>query len=42
MEITPKQYERIKDSLPVQRGNVRLPNLAVLNALLYVAEHGCK
>jgi len=36
------QYERIKDSLPVQRGNVRLPNLAVLNALLYVAEHGCK
>jgi transposase len=42
MEITRMQYERIKDSLPVQRGNVRLPNLAVLNALLYVAEHGCK
>jgi transposase len=42
MEITPQQYERIKDSLPVQRGNVRLANLRVLNALLYVAEHGCK
>jgi transposase len=26
----------------VQRGNVRLANLTVLNALLYVAEHGCK
>ena len=42
MEITPEQDERIKDSLPVQRGNVRLKNLMVLNALLYVAEHGCK
>jgi len=42
MEITPEQYEKIKDSLPVQRGNVRLSNLTMLNALLYVAEHGCK
>ena len=42
MEITPEQYQKIKDSLPVQRGNVRLTNLNVLNALLYVAEHGCK
>jgi transposase len=42
MEITAEQYEKIKDSLPVQRGNVRLANLRVLNALLYVAEHGCK
>src|SRR5260370_12634979 len=42
MEITAEQYERIKDSFPVQRGNVRLSNLTVLNALLYVAEHGCK
>ena len=24
MEITEAQYERIKDALPVQRGNVRL------------------
>jgi transposase len=42
MEITSEQYEKIKDSLPVQRGNVRLTNLNMLNALLYVAENGCK
>ncbi len=42
MEITQEQYSRIADSLPVQRGNVRLSNLQVLNAILYVAEHGCK
>jgi transposase len=42
MEITEEQYERIKDSLPVQRGNVTLSNLQVLNAVLYVTEHGCK
>ncbi len=38
MEITEEQYGRIKESLPVQRGNVRLENLMVLNAILYVAE----
>ena len=42
MEITSEQYEKIRDSLPVQRGNVRLANLNMLNALLYVAENGCK
>src|SRR5487761_1634992 len=42
MEITEEQYARIKDSLPVQRGNVSLSNLQLLNAFLYVAEHGCK
>jgi transposase len=42
MEITAQQYEKIKDSLPIQRGNVKLQNLTVLNAILYVAEHGCK
>jgi hypothetical protein len=42
MEISEAQYERIKDALPVQRGNVRLNNLQVLNAVLYVAEQGCK
>ena|ERR1035441_4722753 len=42
MEITKEQYSRIKDSLPVQRGNVSLTNLQVLNAILYVAEQGCK
>jgi transposase len=42
MEIMEEQYARIKDSLPVQRGNVSLSNLQFLNAVLYVAEHGCK
>src|ERR1041384_462468 len=42
MEITEAQYEQIADCLPLQRGNVRLENLDVLNAILYVAEHGCK
>ena len=42
MEITEAQYARIALHLPVQRGNIRLSNLQVLNAILYVAEHGCK
>jgi transposase len=42
MELTEAQYDRIKDALPVQRGNVSLSNLQVLNAVLYVAEQGCK
>jgi len=42
VEITKEQYARLKDSLPVQRGNVSLSNLQFLNAVLYVAEHGCK
>ena len=42
MELTEDQYERIAPLLPKQRGNVSLSNLQVLNAILYVAEHGCK
>ena len=42
MEITEAQYQRIAHCLPVQRGNVCLSNRQVLNAILYVAEHGCK
>jgi transposase len=42
MEITETQYQRIADCLPRQRGNVSLGNRQVLNAILYVAEHGCK
>ena len=42
MEISAEQYEKIKDSLPLQRGNVRLTNLQILNAILYVTEQGCK
>ena len=42
MEITEAQYQQIEICLPRQRGNVSLSNLQVLNAILYVAEHGCK
>ncbi len=42
MQITAEQYQRIKDSLPIQRGNVKPQNLQALNAILYVAEQGCK
>jgi len=42
MEITTAQFAQIEDCLPKQRGNVSLSNLQVLNAILFVAEHGCK
>jgi transposase len=42
MELTEAQYQLIEDCLPRQRGNVSLTNLQVLNAILYVAEQGCK
>ena len=40
--LTEAQYARIAHVFPVQRGNVAIPNLQVLNALLYIAEQGCK
>ena len=42
MEITPAQFATIEHCLPKQRGNVSLSNLQVVNAILYVAEHGWK
>ncbi len=42
MEITEAQYSRIEPILPRQRENVSMSNLNVLNAILYVAEQGCK
>ena len=42
MELTETQYAPIASCLPRQRGNVSMPNLQVLNAILYVAEQGCK
>lgn len=42
MEITEQQYWQIEHCLPKQCGNVNHTNLRVLNAILYVAEHGCK
>ena len=42
MEITQAQFEQIEHCLPTQRGNVSVTNLTVVNAVLYLAEHGCK
>lgn len=42
MELSEEQYERIRDCLPRQRGNVSIDNLTLPNALLYVVENGCK
>jgi transposase len=42
MEITLEQYKRIEPHLPIQRGNVSHENLNVINAILFVAENGCK
>jgi transposase len=42
MEITTAQFSRIEQYLPRQRGNVSHHNLQVINAILYVAENGCK
>ena len=32
----------IQPYLPVQRGDVRVSNLTVINAILFVTENGCK
>jgi len=42
VEISEEQFHRIDAALPRQRGNVKVTNLQFLNALLYVAEQGCK
>lgn len=42
MELTEAQYKVIEPCFPVQRGNVRLNNLQILNGILYMAENGCK
>ena len=42
MQITQEQYEKIAKYLPRQRGNVSMSNLQLINAILYVAENGCK
>ena len=42
MQLTAEQFEQIAPWLPRQRGNVRLANLQVVNAILFVAANGCK
>ena len=40
--ITQEQYDLLHPYLPVQRGNVSISNLTLINAVLYIAENGCK
>ena len=42
MEIKREQYLKIKKYLPIQRGNVSMSNINLINAILYVAEKVCK
>jgi len=42
MKISDAQYERIAGYFPVQRGNVKIDNRVFINAILYIAENGCK
>ena len=42
MKISKAQFKVIEHLLPLQRGNVKIPNMQVINAILYIAEHGCK
>ena len=42
MQLTHQQFEQVAPWLPRQRGNVRLDNFTVVNAILHVAANGCK
>ena len=42
MKLSKAQFKIIEHLLPLPRGNVKIPNIQVINAILYVAEHGCK
>ena len=42
MNISEAQFERIAGHFPVQRSNVKTENRDFINAILYIAENGCK
>jgi transposase len=42
MEITREQFAQVEPYLPRQRGNVVHQNLAIINAILWLAENDCK
>ncbi len=42
MELSESQFQRIAGCLPRQRERVSMTNLQLVNALLYMVEHGCK
>jgi transposase len=41
MKLTDKQYKRIAGLLPKQRGNVKIDNRTMLDALIYRCKNGC-
>jgi transposase len=41
MKLKENQYRRIAKLLPVQRGNVKIDNYVMLNALIYRCKNGC-
>lgn len=42
MKITQNQFRQIEILFPKKRGKLRISDLDALNAILYVAENGCK
>lgn len=42
MKITYEQFKKIESYLPRQRGNVKISNYELVNAILYTTENGCK
>jgi len=42
MQLTEKQFEKIAPYFPKKRGKLSLSDYQVLNAILFVAENGCK
>ena len=41
MELTEEQFKAIEPHLPRQRGNVKIDNRTMLNALLHIMYEGC-
>jgi len=41
MKLKENQFRRIERLLPKQRGNVKIPNRAFLDAIIYRCKNGC-
>lgn len=42
MKISKKQFEKIKDMMPIERKPAKISHQQFLNGLLYIIENGCK
>ena len=42
MKISKKEFEKIKNLMPIERKPEKISNQQFLNALLYMVENGCK